>query len=285
VATPLRKVTIVSTVIPAAGAILNRKDGPPGVAPGGVAVAGCPHRSGAEMKTQWRILFAVAGFAVEFGALVALLADPLGAWTGFLVVLAAQAVTAVTYFGLVRPRLARWGATDYEAVQPMPGDDIAGPHARCTTRAVTVGVPACQVWPWLAQLDDGQAGWDSQPVFGTGEQRGPEQIQPGRQQLCPGDRILTIPGPGLEVVAVQDGHYAVARTPDASMSWCLATEPLDQHSCRLISRWRAQWLVTPANARWITLSDPRSFLTERRRLLGLKARAEQATQLGLFHRR
>jgi hypothetical protein len=237
------------------------------------------------MKTLRRILFAVAGFVVEFGALVVLLADPLGAWTGFLVVLAAQAVAAVTYFGLVRPRLARWGATDYEAVQPMPGGDIAGPHARCTTRAVTIGVPACQVWPWLAQLDDGRAGWDSKRVFGTGEQRGPGQIQPGRQQLCPGDRILTIPGPGLEVVAVEDGHYVVARTPDASMSWCLTTEPLDPHSCRLISRWRAQWLVTPANARWITLSDPRSFLTERRRLLGLKARAEQATEPELFHRR
>ena len=33
---------------------------------------------GAEM-TPLRLLFAVAGFVVEFGALVALLADPLGA--------------------------------------------------------------------------------------------------------------------------------------------------------------------------------------------------------------
>jgi hypothetical protein len=237
------------------------------------------------MKTQWRILFAVAGFAVEFGALVTLLAGSLGAWTGFLVALAVQAVAAVTYLGIARPRLARWGATGYEAAQPMPGDDIAGPHALCTTRAVTISVPACQVWPWLAQFGDGQAGWDSKHVFGTSQQRGPGQIQPGRQQLCPGDRILTIPGPGLEVVAVEDGRYFVARTPDATMSWCLATEPLDQHSCRLISRWRAQWLVTPANASWLALSDPSSFVTDRRMLLGIKARAEQDTQAGLFHRR
>ena len=236
------------------------------------------------MKTLRRILFAVAGFVVEFGALVALLADPLGAWNGFLVALAAQAVAAATYLGLVRPRLARWGATDYEVGQPMPGDDIAGPHARCTTRAVTIGVPACQVWPWLAQLSDGRAGWDSEHLFDTSQQRRPEQIQPERQQLSPGDRILTIPGPGLEVVAVEDGHDVVARTPDATMSWCLDTEPLDQHSCRLISRWRAQWLVTPANAPWVALSDPSSFVTERRMLLGIKARAEQATQPGLFHR-
>lgn len=229
------------------------------------------------MKTQRRILFAVAGFVVEFGGLVALLAVPLGAWTGFLVALAAVAVANVTYLGLVRPRLARWGATNYEAGWPMPGDDIAGPHARCSTRAVTIGVPARQVWPWLAPLGDGQADWDSDHLFDTSQQQGPEQIQPERQQLSPGDHILTIPGPGFEIVAVEDGHYFVARTPDATMSWCLDTEPLDQHSCRLISRWRTQWLVTAANAPWIPLSDPSSFITERRMLLSIKTRAEQAT--------
>jgi hypothetical protein len=57
---------------------------------------GARTRPGAEMKTLWRILFAVAGFVVEFGALVALLADPLGAWNVFLVALAAQAVAAAT---------------------------------------------------------------------------------------------------------------------------------------------------------------------------------------------
>ncbi len=229
------------------------------------------------MKTQGRILFAVAGFAVEIGGLVALLEVPLGAWTGFLVALATAAAANVTYLGLVRPRLARWGATNYEAGWPMPGDDIAGPHARCSTRAVTIGVPARQVWPWLAQLGDGQAGRDSDHLPGTRQQRGPEQVQPGSQQLSPGDRIPTIPGPGLEVVAVEDGHYFVARTPGATMSWCLDTEPLDQHSCRLISRWRTQWFVTPANAPWIALSDPSSFITERRMLLSIKTRAEQAT--------
>jgi hypothetical protein len=82
-------------------------------------------------------------------------------------------------------------------------------------------------------------------LFSTGQQRGPGQIQPGAQQLCPGDRILLMPGPGLEIVGVEDGHYFVACTPDAAMSWCLDAEPLGQHSCRLISRWRTQWLPSP----------------------------------------
>lgn len=66
---------------------------------------------------------------------MALLAVPLGVGTGFLVALAAVAVINVTYLGLVRPRLARWGATNDEAGRAMPGDGIAGPHALCSTRA------------------------------------------------------------------------------------------------------------------------------------------------------
>ena len=237
------------------------------------------------MKTQLRILLAGAGVVLEFGALVALLAVPLGAGTAFLVALAAVAVTNVTYLGLVRPRLARWGATNDEAGRAMPGDGIAGPHALRSTRAVTIGMPADQVWPGLAQLSHGQASWDRYHLFSTGQQRGPEQIQPGSRQLRPGDRIGMMPGPALEVVGVEDGHYFVASTPDAAMSWCLDAEPLDQHSCRLISRWRTQWLVTAANAPWILLSDPSSLAADRRMLLSIKARAEQVTQPGPVHHR
>jgi len=90
-----------------------------------------------------------------------------------------------------------------------------------------------------------------------------------------------MPGSGFDVAEVQDGHYFTARAPDQTMSWCLAVEPLDQHSCRLISRWRARWHVTLASAAWIALSDPGAFIMERRMLLGIKARAEQAVRPGL----
>jgi hypothetical protein len=82
-------------------------------------------------------------------------------------------------------------------------------------------------------------------------------------------------------VQVEDGHYFVVRAPDQTMSWCLDLEPLDQHSCRLISRWRAKWFVVPASAPWIALSDPGSFSTEHRMLLKIKARAERAVPPGL----
>ena len=167
----------------------------------------------------------------------------------------------------------------------MPGDDILGPGAGSTTRAVTIGTPAGQVWPWLAQLGYGKAGWYSYDWLDNDGQPSAVQIQPQWQQLRPGDQILMMPGAGFDVVSVEDGHCFVARAPDGTTSWCLAAEPLDRHSCRLISRWHARWHITPASALWIALSDPGTFIMERKMLLGIKARAEHAAQPGLAHHR
>jgi hypothetical protein len=52
----------------------------------------------------------------------------------------------------------------------------------------------------------------------------------------------------------------------------------------MISRWRARWHITPANAVWIALPDPGALIMERRMLPGVKARAEQAAPPGLVHR-
>ena len=85
-----------------------------------------------------------------------------------------------------------------------------------------------------------------------------------------------MPGSGFDVAEVQDGRYFTARAPDQTVSWCLAVEPAGPRSCRVISRWRARWRVTPASAAWIALAEPGAFIMERRMLLGIRARAEQA---------
>ena len=131
-----------------------------------------------------------AGHLIELAALAALLAAPLGTVPGILAAFAALTAVTVTYFGVLRPRLVRWGATDEEVAWPMPGDDIAAPGGRCTTRAITIGVPASQVWPWIAQLGYGRVGWYSDRLSHAGRQRSAAQIRPEWQQLGPGDRIL-----------------------------------------------------------------------------------------------
>lgn len=237
------------------------------------------------MRTQRRILLVVGTLLLAFGGLVTLAELALGAVLGSVVVVTAVVAAVAAYLGLIRPWHLRWGATDHEARRPMPGDEILGPGAGSTTRAVTIGAPADQVWPWLVQLGYGKAGWYSYDWLDNDGQRSAQQIRPEWQQLHPGDQILMMPGTGFDVVSVEDGHRFVARAPDGTMSWCLGVEPLDRHSCRLISRWRVTWRVTPASALWIALSDPGAFIMERKMLLGLKARAEQAARPGLARHR
>lgn len=53
---------------------------------------------------------------------------------------------------LLRPWHRHWGATPAEVVAPMPGDEeVPGAQYRCT-RAITVGAPPEEVWPWLVQV-------------------------------------------------------------------------------------------------------------------------------------
>jgi hypothetical protein len=237
------------------------------------------------MKTRQRILLVLGALLLAAGGLVALAVIVLGGMLGSLFALIMAAAVVAAYLGVIRPWQVRWGATDDEARRPMPGDDILGPSAGCTTRAVTIQAPAGQVWRWLAQLGYGKAGWYSYDWLDNDGQRSAGQIRPQWQHLRPGDQILMMPGSGFDVVRVEDGHCFVARAPDGTMSWCLAVEPLGRHHCRLISRWRARWRITPASALWIALSDPGAFIMERKMLLGIKARAEQTAQPELAHHR
>jgi hypothetical protein len=237
------------------------------------------------MKTQRRILLVVGTFVLAFGVLVAAAEILLGGLVGSLVVAGVVVAAAAIYLGLVRPWQVRWGATADEVARAMPGDGILGPRAPSTTRAITIGAPADQVWPWLAQLGYGRAGWYSYDWLDNDGKPSATQIRPQWQHLRPGDQILMMPGAGFDVTEVKDGRYFTAQAPDQTMSWCLAVEPRGQHNCRLISRWRARWRITAASALWIALSDPGAFIMERKMLLGIKARAEQAAQPELAQHR
>jgi hypothetical protein len=122
------------------------------------------------MKTQRRILLVVGVLVLACAGLVALAEFLLGAMLGSVVVLGAVVIMTAAYFGLVRPWLLRWGATAGEVVRPMPGDGILGADAPATTRAITIGVPAHHVWPWLAQLGYGRAGTATTGSTTTGSQ-------------------------------------------------------------------------------------------------------------------
>jgi hypothetical protein len=227
------------------------------------------------MRTRLTIVAIVLAVAAGAAGILAVLVLALG-WLGLAFgTLGAAAVLGV-YRRWVQPWQHRWGATDEEVHRPMPGDELVG-DAASTTRAIAIAAPPEQVWPWLVQLGYGRAGWYSYDWIDNDGRPSADRILPQLQRLRVGDQILMLPGMGPVVREVAPNRHVVAGDQEGASSWCLALHPAGD-GCRLVSRWRVHWPLTPATAFWILLSDPGAFVMERRMLKGIKARAERAVR-------
>ena len=221
--------------------------------------------------TIMAIVLAAASAAVGMLALLIVLLGSLGLAIG---VAGAMAVLVV-YRVLVQSWQHRWGATDEEVGRAMPGDDLLPGATGNTTRAITIAAPPDRVWPWLVQLGYGRAGWYSYDWIDNDGHPSADRIIPELQELTIRDQIPMLPGMGPRVREIQPNRYLVAGDDDGG-TWCLALYPTAQ-GCRLVSRWRVNWPITPATAFWIFLSDPGAFIMERKMLKGVRDRAEHAS--------
>jgi hypothetical protein len=77
-----------------------------------------------------------------------------------IVVVAFTAIGAMFVF-VVRPWYLRWGATDDEVRQTLPGDEIVPGGVGQETRAITIHASAERVWPWVAQIGQDRGGFYS----------------------------------------------------------------------------------------------------------------------------
>ena len=59
----------------------------------------------------------------------------------------------------VRELPRRSGATDAETALALPGDELVPAAGEVVDRCTTLAAPPEQVWPWIAQLGKGRAGW------------------------------------------------------------------------------------------------------------------------------
>jgi hypothetical protein len=59
----------------------------------------------------------------------------------------------------LRALRSRSGATDAEIRLVLPGDDLVPAAGEIIDRCVTLAAPRERVWPWIAQLGKGRAGW------------------------------------------------------------------------------------------------------------------------------
>lgn len=150
------------------------------------------------------------------------------------------------YWAFIRPAQLRWGATPVELSARYPADDFVSHPAFDATRAISVHATPQEIWPWLAQMGYGRAGFYGydlieNPGSGAGL-RSANTIFSNLQDPQPGDVL-----PLSKVASLRFGVIDPPRTlvwlgrespPRGVFVWTLV--PQDATHTRLISRirWR-----------------------------------------------
>ena len=190
------------------------------------------------------------------------------------------------YTLLARRWQLRWGTTDKESEEQLPGDDLIENADITATRAITIQASADQVWPWIAQLGQGRGGFYSydflENLVGC-DIHSADRVVPDWQDVEVGDKVRFGPEVGLAVASLDQGRSVVLRggvpignTPapyDSTWAFVLRDEP--SKTTRLLVRER--YAYTRPWARLIVEpTEVLSFVMSQKMLRGIKARAERS---------
>ncbi len=199
------------------------------------------------------------------------------------------------YLMVIRPWHLKWGATEDEANRLLPGDELV-PEAKINaTHAITINAPLEQVWPWIAQIGQGRGGFYSYEAIENAmglDIHNADRILPEFQNPQVGKPLPLAQDFGVPYAIVDAPRTLVVhgdtRTESVAMpglrpgdflavSWGWYLEAIDAHTTRFIERWRAAYGPGLLNTVLYRLfMEPGAFIMERKMLLGIKARAEQA---------
>ena len=219
------------------------------------------------------------------------------------ILVAAMVIVLVVYLAVLRPRSHRWGATDAEVRGSLPGDELVPTPKVEYTQAITINAPPEEVWPWLAQIGYGRAGWYTYDWFykltGSADfydgDRSAERIIPELQDLKVGDTIDLARGMSFEAVSLEPNRllvllarvdldsgesFELSDTMPANyinISWVYALEEVDENSSRLVVRWHGDTGPGLGNALAINVpAEGGALIMQPKLLKGIKARAEAA---------
>ena len=174
----------------------------------------------------------------------------------------------------------RWGATPDEVGSALPGDGLlTGPQFRAT-RAVTIGAPPQEVWPWLVQIGCLRAGFYSNDLLDNLAHPSARAVIPELQGLEVGQWVSMSPTPSeataFRVEAFEVDRWLLWRKPDSTWVWVLSELPPGR--TRLVTRvfTRYEWSKPLSAALSLALLEFGDFAMMRRMLLGIRERAESA---------
>ncbi len=132
-----------------------------------------------------------------------------------------------------------------ERVRDLSGDELIPVPVGSVTHAVTIRRSARDVWPWLAQMGSGRAGWYAYDFIDNGGRPSGERILPELQSVAVGTVFPALPGAKdvFVVVRCEPEHCLVLawRSQEGTYltTWAFVLEQPDPNHTRLIVRGRA----------------------------------------------
>ena len=181
---------------------------------------------------------------------------------------------------LYRPWHLSWGATDEEVLSDLPGDRVVVQPTFNATRAITVDAPPEAVWPWIAQMGFGRAGWYSYDLLDNLGRHSADTIIPSLQDVQVGDLVPMGPGGGgLRVKDFVAGRWLLWWDGIGYSTWLWSLEQTTPGQTRLLTRVRTRYRWThPTILFSLLLMEPWDFPMMRKCMLGIKHRAESASE-------
>lgn len=178
---------------------------------------------------------------------------------------------------LLRRWHLHWGATAAECASSMPGDELVSACQFVCTRAITIDAPPDAVWPWLAQVGFGKAGFYSLDLLDNTGRSSATQILREHQTPTVGDWVPMFTQvndtTAFRVAEIDPPTALLWRKPDSTWAWRLTD--LDGRT-RLVTRLRARydWSRPAAALLTVILMEFADFPMMREMLRGIRRRAE-----------
>jgi hypothetical protein len=187
-------------------------------------------------------------------------------------ILGVIAVLSALHILVLCPWMDRWGAAPAEISMALPGDGTEPEATATSTRGIAVRASAAEVWRWVVQMGQDQAGFYSNDWLenlALSDIHNHDRIHDEWQTHEKGERILGAGG----LVYGRDQFWPTRAYEEGKMLYLwgpIVVLPVDAGSSRLLVR---TYSGPPSLLRRFSY-DWMHFVMERGMLLGVRARAE-----------